>query len=177
MGFNKALLDVGGQPIIGVLIDRVRPLVSQILISSNDSLSYQFLNIPVIPDQYAECGPLAGFHAAMNWSSCSLFLILACDLPNLQTSVMRRMLLLAGGHDAAIPRTRDGLAHPLCAAYHRTCLPSIEKALQRGDRKVIETFTDDDLDVRWVSPEEGMFGDQDLANINTPEDLRRLTPT
>jgi molybdopterin-guanine dinucleotide biosynthesis protein A len=88
---------------------------------------------------------------------------------------MNRLLLLAEGHDAAIPRTRDGLAHPLCAAYRRTCLPSIERALQRGARKVIETFQNDALDVHWISPEEGMFDDRDLANINTPEDLRRLS--
>jgi molybdopterin-guanine dinucleotide biosynthesis protein A len=175
MGVNKALLDVGGQPMIRLLIDRVRPLAGQILISSNDSSSYQFLNFPVVPDQFAECGPLAGFHAAMKWSSCSLYIMLACDLPNLQARVMGQLLSLAEGYDAAIPRTNDGLAHPLCAVYRRTCFSSIEKALQRGSKKVIETFLNDTLHVRWVGPEEGTFSDDDLANINTPEDLRRLS--
>jgi molybdenum cofactor guanylyltransferase len=177
MGCNKALLDIGGQPMIRVLIDRVRPLAGQILISSNDSSSYQFLNFPVVPDRFADCGPLAGFHAAMNWNSCALYLMLACDLPNLQTPVMSNLISLAKGFDAAIPRTSDGLAHPLCAVYRRTCLPSIEKALQRGTNKVIETFLNDTLVVRWVGPHEGMFSDSDLANINTPEDLRRLSPS
>jgi molybdenum cofactor guanylyltransferase len=177
MGVNKALLAVDGQPIIRLLVNRVRPLAGQILISSNDSSSYQFLNFPVIPDQFAECGPLAGFHAAMKSSSCSLYIMLACDLPNLQARVMSRLLSLAEGYDAAIPRSQDGLAHPLCAVYRRTCFPSIENALQRGSKKVIETFLNDSLRVRWVGPEEGMFSDQDLANINTPEDLRRLSPS
>jgi molybdopterin-guanine dinucleotide biosynthesis protein A len=175
MGFNKALLDFGGQPMISVLIDQVRLLTDQIIISSNDPSSYRFLNIPVVPDRFAECGPLAGFHAAMLSNTCSLYIMLACDLPNLQAALLSKLISLADGFDAAIPRTKDGLAHPLCAIYRRTCLPAIEKALQQGSNKVIETFLNDTLNVRWVGPEEGIFRDSDLANINTPEDLQRLT--
>ena len=177
MGFNKALLEIGGRPMIQVLIDRVRPLVDQVLISSNDLNSYRFLNCPVVQDRFQECGPLAGFHAAMNWNSCSLYLMLACDLPNLQAPVMRNLLSLAEGYDVAIPRTSDGLAHPLCAVYRRTCLTAIEKALQSGLTKVVETFLNDILTIRWIGPDEGEFNDYDLANINTPEDLRMLLPS
>ena len=174
MGFNKALINVGGQPLIRVLIDRIRPLTNRIVISSNDASSYQFLNFPVIPDYFQNHGPLAGFHAAMTQSVCSLYIMLACDLPNLQEQLLRRLITLADGFDAAIPRTRDGVAHPLCAVYRRTCLPSIERALQTGTNKVVLTFLDDSLAVRWVSPDEGQFRDVDLANVNTPKDLQRL---
>ena len=79
MGFNKALLDFNGRPLISVVVDRVRPLTDRILISSNDNSSYGFLNFPVVPDRFMDCGPLAGFHAAMLWSVSSLYLMLACD--------------------------------------------------------------------------------------------------
>jgi molybdopterin-guanine dinucleotide biosynthesis protein A len=177
MGFNKALLDVGGQPLIRILVDRIRPLTDQILISSNDSSSYGFLNFPVVPDYFKGQGPLGGLHAAMLRSICSLYIVLACDLPNLQPRLLRNLISFAEGFDAVIPRTTDGLAHPLCAVYRRTCLPSVEKALRRGANKVIETFLDDFLSIRWVGPEEGQFRDIDLANINTPEDLHRLKLT
>jgi molybdopterin-guanine dinucleotide biosynthesis protein A len=174
MGFNKALLDVGGRPLICVLIDRIRPVTDQILISSNDRSSYRFLNFPVVPDHFKGHGPLGGFHAAMLRHICSLYVVLACDLPNLNPALLRNLISFAEGFDAAIPRTRDGLPHPLCAVYRRTCFPSVEKALRRGANKVIETFLDDSLSIRWVDPEEGQFDDVDLANINTPEDLARL---
>jgi molybdopterin-guanine dinucleotide biosynthesis protein A len=174
MGCNKALLDVGGKPMIRVLIDRVRPLTSRILISSNDDSIYRFLNFPVVPDRFAGRGPLAGFHAAMNWNACSLYIMLACDLPNLRAPLLANLISIAEGFDAVIPRTQDGLAHPLCAVYRRTCLPFIEKALQLGTNKVIETFLNDTLVIKWIDPDEGRFGDADLANINTPEDLRKL---
>jgi molybdenum cofactor guanylyltransferase len=174
MGSNKALLDVGGRPMISVLIDQVRPLTDQILISSDDHSSYRFLNFPVVSDQYTECGPLAGFHAAMHWNDCSLYIMLACDLPNLRPPLLSNLISLVKGYDAAIPRTKDGIAHPLCAIYRRTCLPPIEQALKRGTHRVVDPFMKDMLAVRWVGPEEGQYEVTDLANINTPEDLQRL---
>jgi len=174
MGFNKALLDFNGRPLISVVVDRVRPLTDRILISSNDDSSYRFLNFPVVPDRYMDCGPLAGFHAAMLWNVSSLYLMLACDLPNLGSPLLSNLVSLADGADAVIPRTEDGVVHPLCAVYRRTCLPSIERALQRGTNKVVETFLNDTLVVRWVGPDEGQYKPADLANINTPEDLQRL---
>ena len=174
MGFNKALLDVGGRPMIRVLIDRVSSLTNQILISSDDYASYRFLNFPVVPDQYTGCGPLAGFHAAMHWNTSSLYIMLACDLPNLRISLLSNLISLVKGFDAAIPRTKDGIMHPLCAVYRRTCLPSIEQALHCGTNKVVVPFLNDTLAVRWISPEEGQYQEADLANINTPEDLQRL---
>ncbi len=174
MGCNKALLDIGGRPLIRILIDRIRPVTNKILISSNDSLSYGFLDFPVIPDFFPGHGPLAGFHSAMTRDAGSLYIMLACDLPNLKTPLLQNLVAMAEGFDAAIPITSDGLAHPLCAVYRRTCLPSVEQALNRGANKVIEMFMDDSLAVRWVGPDEGKFKDTDLANINTPEDLQKL---
>ena len=175
MGFNKALVNVQGRPLISVLIDRIRPLTERILISSNDPSAYLFLNFPVIADFYKDQGPLAGFHSAMHQNECSLFLIIACDLLNLQLPILRKLISFCEGYDAAIPRTSDGIAHPLCAAYRPTCLPIIESSLLKGDNKVIKTFLSDRLSVRWVTPDEGSFKDTDLANINTPEDLQTLS--
>jgi len=174
MGSNKALLDFGGRPLIGILVDRIRPLTSQILISSNDPACYEFLNLPVIPDRYRGQGPLSGLHAAMLCNESSLYIVLACDLPNLQAPLLRKLASFAKGYDVAIPRTGDGFAHPLCAVYRRTCLPAVESALLRGANKMIEILEESSLSIRWVGPEEGQFQDADLANINTPEDLRRL---
>jgi len=175
MGANKALLDIGGKPLIQVLIGRILPVTDRILISSNDCDSYRFLDFPVVPDRFPDNGPLAGFHSAMLRHVCSLYIVLACDLPNLQTRFLEKLVSMAEGFDAAIPCTRDHVIHPLCAVYRRTCLPSIENALKRGANKVIETFlSDHSLAVRFFGPDEGEFDDAELANINTPEDLRRL---
>jgi molybdopterin-guanine dinucleotide biosynthesis protein A len=174
MGFNKALVDIGGIPLIQNLIDRILPITDQIFISSNDPQGYAFLNYPVVTDQFPGKGPLAGFHSVMIQHEYALYILLACDLPNLKTSILKTLVSMAAGYDAVIPRTRDGIAHPLCAVYRRTWLPAVEKALARGANKMIQPFLDESLAVRWVTPEDGGFRETDLANINTPEDLRKL---
>lgn len=174
MGSNKALVTIGGDPLIRIVIGRALPLTRRILISSDEGEAYRFLGFPVVPDRYRDHGPLAGLHAAMHHEDAPLYLALACDLPSVPTPLLEHLVACAEGYDAAIPRSRDGLAHPLCAVYRRSCLPRIEDALEHGARKVIDTFLDGPLRIRWVTPGEGPFDDSDLANINTPGDLRRL---
>ena len=174
MGSNKALLKINGRPLIQILSDRMRKLTDRIVISANDPDSYRFLNIPVVLDRFSGHGPLAGLHAAMLGQESALYVLLACDLPNLPISLLEKMILLCEGFDAAIPRTGNGLAHPLCAVYRRTCLPYIEQALKKGEKKFIEIFLNNPLSVKWISPEEGQYSETDLANINTPDDLHML---
>jgi molybdenum cofactor guanylyltransferase len=174
MGFNKALLEVDGRPLIQILSDRMRQLTGSIVISANDPDSYSFLGLPVVRDRFSGHGPLAGLHAAMLERKSDLYVLLACDLPNLPIPLLEKMIILSRGFDAAIPRTDDGQVHPLCAVYRQTCLPYIEQALERGDKKFIETFVNNPLTVRWISPEEGQYDETDLANINTPDDLQKL---
>ena len=173
MGFNKALLEIDGKPLIRILSDRVRNITDQIFVSSNDLFSYGFLGYPVIADEYKEHGPLAGLHAAMLRSTRSLFLLVACDLPNIHESLMRNLIMLAEGFDAVIPMTRDGIIHPLSAVYRRTCLSAVDRQLQLGAGKAVDILLDGTLGVRWVTPEEGQFEDLDLANLNSPEALCR----
>ncbi|HSW38307.1 MAG TPA: molybdenum cofactor guanylyltransferase, partial [Acidobacteriota bacterium] len=138
MGRDKALIDIAGHPLIEIIIDRVRPVAGQILISSGDSIKYREFGFPVVTDLFKNHGPLAGLHAAMLYKPRFRYLALACDLPNLRTDFLRTLADLSDGNDAVIPRTRDGLAHPLCAVYRESCFPFIDQALTRGDAKVIE---------------------------------------
>jgi molybdopterin-guanine dinucleotide biosynthesis protein A len=171
MGFNKALLRLGGQPLIQMVLEHVRPLTDEVLVSSNDQTTYEFLGLPIVPDIFKNQGPLAGLHAAMLLSSRSLFLLLACDMPNLHEPLLRHLALSAKGFDAVIPRTADGGDHPLCAIYRKTCFPAIERNLRKGVNKVIGIFTESPLRARWLKIEQDGFSDQDLANLNSPEDL------
>jgi len=192
MGRDKALLDVGGQPLIQTLAQRLRPLARDVFVAANDPDAYRFLGLPVVPDRFPGQGPLAGLHAVMSEHARAYYIVAACDLPNLPVGLLRRMLAAARAEeaDAVIPRSRDGRAHPLSAVYRRSCLPAIEEALRARANKVIATFlggggADGEgggnngaaLRIHWIEQESGAFADDDLANVNTPEDLRRFLPS
>jgi len=174
MGQNKALINIGGRPLVEIMANRVSPLADEVFISANNPELFDFLPFPVVPDLCPEQGPLSGLHAVMKGHIYTLYITLACDLPGIPVSLVRRMLDVSEGFDAVIPRTRDGLAHPLSAVYRRTCLPVIEEALRKKANKVIDAFPGDGLRVRWMDPGDGEFMDGDLVNINTPEDLLRF---
>ena len=167
MGFNKALLTVGRTLLIERVVASVRPLTDTILVSSNDPGPYEFLGLPIIADLFKGQGPLAGLHAAMVRSSQTLYLLLACDMPNLREVSLRRLVLAAEGFDAVIPRTPDGGNHPLCAVYRKTCLPVIESNLQRGANRVTDLFLESSLNVRWVAE----VSEWEMVNLNSPDDL------
>jgi molybdopterin-guanine dinucleotide biosynthesis protein A len=174
MGRNKALINIGGRSLVEIMAERATPFADKVFISANSPELFSFLPFTVVPDLYPDQGPLSGLHAVMKGYIYKLYITLACDLPGLPASLIHRMLDVSGGFDAVIPRTADGMAHPLAAVYRRTCFPVVEDALRNKANKFIDAFPGDGLRVRWLSPDEGEFSDGDLVNINTPEDLRRF---
>jgi len=176
MGFDKALLRIGGKPLIQSLADLAAQLAGEVLISTNDPTHYLFLNLPIVEDTYKGQGPLAGLHAGMARTKKSLVLLLGCDLPNASRMPLGRIVDGAPGFDAVVPRTSDGRLHPHCAVYRRTCLDLLREQLEAGRNKAAEFLSRPGLHVRVLDPEEGGFSDSDLVNLNTPEDLKMLAP-
>jgi len=171
MGSDKALLIVRGRPLIELVVGKVRSLTDSILLSSNETTPYAFMGLPVVQDVFRGQGPLAGLHAAMMASRRPLFLLLACDLPEIQETLLHTLIRNIYDCDAVIPRTSDGRVHPLAAVYRRSCLPRLAQNLERGVNRVTDLFLDSSLSVRWLDPSDGGFEDSDLHNLNTPEDL------
>jgi molybdopterin-guanine dinucleotide biosynthesis protein A len=71
-------------------------------------------------------------------------------------------------------RSSNGSWEPLQAVYARACLPAVEAALTRGDRRKISFLPD----VRVCTVEADVLRGLDprgltFFNINTPEDLAR----
>ena len=171
MGQDKALINIGGRTLVEIMAERASPLADKVFISANNPETFSFLPFQVVPDLYSEQGPLSGLHAVMNEHIYTLYVTMACDLPGLPASLIRRMLDVSEDFDAVIPRTSNGMAHPLAAVYRRTCLPVVEDALRKKANRFIDAFPGVSLRVRWMDPGEGNFKDDDLFNINTPCDL------
>ena len=153
-----------------LLAMRLHEFTDQVLLSTNKPSVYSFLGLPAVADLYPGCGPMAGVHAALRHTARSMVLVLACDLPGVTTHLLRRIIECAEGFDAVVPITSDGLLHPVCALYRRTCLPVIEENLRSGENQMLTLFDPRQLRVRRLSPCEGGFTDADLMDVNSPED-------
>ena len=87
MGSDKALLLYRGKAFLTHVINALIPLVDDIIIVSNDERHSQF-NYRRISDTIIDAGPLAGIHAGLTDSNTENNLVLSCDVPLIQTSIL-----------------------------------------------------------------------------------------
>jgi molybdopterin-guanine dinucleotide biosynthesis protein A len=165
-GQNKALFVIDGKPIIERVIAAIPP-ASQIFLITNSPAEYVHLALPILPDHYPGCGPLAGIHAGLQHSPQEWSFFLACDFPGLQSSVIKEILAAPRDAQIVLPATPEGL-QPLCALWSKVALPVVENALQNQERRVHSIL--EKLQVQIISPSDS----QTLFNLNTPQDLLKL---
>lgn len=172
MGRNKALLELEGQKLVARVAAALRVLTDDILIVSNDPEPYRFLHLPIISDIQSGYGPLMGLYSGLKAARGELSLLVAVDMPFLSSDFLNFLISLAPGYDVVIPQAHDRL-HPLCAVYRkRTCLPAIEEAISRGQRRLIAFHPSvkvrlvDEAALRQIDPDL-----RSLINVNTPEEL------
>lgn len=169
MGREKAFVTLQGRPLIAHVLDRFGPQVGAVVINANgDAGRFAAFGLEVVPDGRPDlAGPLAGIAAGLRAArerGWSLLATCPSDAPFLPGDAVRRLLDGLGDNQAACLSVGDRL-EPLFALWRVTALDCVEDALARGR-----------LAVRAAMAEVGhatvpaRAGD-DLANLNTPEDL------
>jgi molybdopterin-guanine dinucleotide biosynthesis protein A len=171
MGRDKALIDIGGRPLIFRVAEALSTVCETVSIAG-DPDRYSTLGIPIISDRMRGSGPLSGIEAALGATGSDWNLIAACDMPSLDTGLLCNLLDAANGNgattDAAIPQYPDGSLEPLCAMYHRRCHPVAADALARGVRRLADFIRL--LTVRYVQ----VTDPRPFRNLNTPEDVENF---
>jgi molybdopterin-guanine dinucleotide biosynthesis protein A len=174
MGQDKALLPFLGQPLIQRVVDRMRPVAAEMLVTTNQPEGYEFLGLPLFPDLKPGRGALGGIYTALSSAKFPLVAVVACDMPFASPDLIRYLagLLETEQADVAIPALPGGY-EPLHTTYRReTCLPAIEWALENDLWKIISWFPR--VKVRDVTPAEIYPYDPDglaFLNVNTLEEL------
>lgn len=174
MGQDKALLHWRGTTLLDHTLDRLRQVCTEVRVLSGSEIRYADRGVPVDVDVVASAGPLGGVYTGLLRLADAPGLFLAVDVPFVPVTLLRRLLELAQGADAAVPVTADG-AHPLCAVYRRTCLEPIRRRLDAGENRMTSFWPD--VRVRELGGDElREHGDPALVlgNVNAPEDYARL---
>lgn len=122
-----------------------------------------------ITDRYSDIGPVAGILSALDSDPDNYWLVLACDLPNVDDRTVRTLLENCSPRHpfTAFRSSHDGLPEPLCAIYAPAARAIIRRFVDDGvvcPRKMLISSDTHLLD----QPEPSA-----LDNVNTPEDLAR----
>jgi molybdenum cofactor guanylyltransferase len=173
MGTDKALVRLHGVPLIEHLLQRLAGLGDEVLITTNRPQDYAYLGLPMASDPEPGAGALHGLHTALQAAGGETVLVMACDMPFVSRPLVEHMLQQMEGADLVVPR-RGGEYEPLHAVYSKRCLPALQAALERGERRMISFFhslrlhTLDQAEIDRFDPQGLSF-----FNVNTPEDLRQ----
>ena len=160
MGRDKSMLPIAGHPMIKHVYEQIRPFFAETLVSSNDAALHDFLGATVVADDVAGKGPMMGIVSALRASANDVNFVIACDMPEVDTGLMRAMLRQVRDCDAVVPKVGTDFYEPLFAVYRKSALPAMEKLVQSGNNKIIDSFSR--CRVRYVD-----LPGRQFRNINT----------
>jgi molybdopterin-guanine dinucleotide biosynthesis protein A len=177
-GRPKALEPVGGTRIADRVIRALRQVVDRVVLVANDATTFGVLGLETRPDVRPGLGALGGIYTAVAWARDDDYdgaLVTACDMPFLNSALLRALIHHAGADDVVAPQSASRRSvEPLCAYYGTGCLTPIERALERGERHATSFYSE--VKVHTIpQPQVEAFGDPALLfmNVNSPEDHQR----
>lgn len=162
MGRDKAQLPFRGGTLSDAVADAVREAAGSVTLVGNPGIGG-------IHDRYPGEGPLGGILTALHHTSAEWNLVVACDMPEVNGQLLRRLLDAAEASrcDALLPCGPVGLPEPLCAVYRLGARDAIERQFARGVRKVTAAL--EGLAVVRLDVAEPVA----FQNVNTPDDWSR----
>lgn len=175
MGTDKAFVVLDGRTLLAHALDLVKLVTSNVHILGSRAPFEAFG--AVVEDQFPNCGPLGGIHAALRSSSAQLNLILAVDMPFVRAEFLDCLAGLAQTSSAmvTVPRAA-GNWQPLCAIYRTPFADIAETALQQGRNKIDPLYREVEVQVIEESEiERKGFSSDMFRNLNTPQEVQEAT--
>lgn len=173
LGFPKHELVIDGERIVDRLHRRLGPSCFETVVVGRD-LDAVPRGARLVEDRFVVRSPLVGIHAGLAAARTDLTVVVACDMPYVEPSLLTCLLDRADGVDVVVPVVR-GYYEPLFAVYRTTCLQPIERMIERGTLKVSELYPlvdvheVDEVEVRLHDPRLRSF-----ANLNVPAEIEEV---
>lgn len=173
MGVNKAFLEIDGTRLIENILSVYRKIFSEIIIVTNDPLTYtEFPDTVVVTDIYKGKGSLGGIYTGLFYATHDYSFTSACDMPSLNKYFINFMIEQIDKHDIIVPELSEGF-QALHAIYSRRCLSAIKKMILSDKLKIAGLYNDMRLLKITEDKIEPFNKDGRLfLNINTPDDLK-----
>ncbi len=169
MGEDKALLVRDGTSQLEHIVSLLQPLTDKVFVSTRADQQDETTRrrFEQIVDQFDDIGPIAGILSAMKEYPHVDWLVVACDLPNVDADTIRFLLTNRSREQpfTAFRSSHDDLPEPLCAVY------------RAGSDTIIRKFVDEGLNCPrkiLMRSDTCLLSQPDpasLDNVNTPGDL------
>lgn len=166
-GQDKGLVEWLGEPLIAHLQRKVRPLTDDLIISCNRNRERYaaYADHLVVDDEGDFPGPLAGIRAGLKAARHTHLLVLPCDVPRIDETLLQSMRETANQNpEKPLMLRHDEHWEPLLCVIPVALLPAFEDAWNAGERSPGRVM-------RHLGATALQCPDNDprLANLNTPE--------
>lgn len=172
MGSPKHLLEkvTTGTTWLENTVNLLQPLIGDhIALSGPGMVPDSLAHLPRLPDIPEARGPLTGILAAMRWQPTVSWLLIACDMPDINTEALAWLLAQRRpGCWGTVPRLQeDGYVEPLLAHYDYRCGPLFEQLLASGSLRIGQIAGQPKIEIPLI-PRQLRSA---WHNINTPQEL------
>ena len=179
-GRPKGLLEVGGRRVLDRVVDTLCATLGAppfLVANAPDAAAWR-PDLRCVSDLRPGMGSLGGVYTALA-AGPGPVLVVAWDMPFVERPLLDLLLGDAADWDAVLPESGaqghgSGTLEPLCAVYGPACRAPIERALARGDLRMISFH--DSVRVGTLSLDRvRVVGDPAVLffNVNEPADLER----
>ncbi len=177
MGTDKARLALpDGRPVILSVVEVLKSICGEVVVVTEASGRYADLALPArcVTDIVPGCGPMGGLHAGLRAIEAPFAFAVACDMPFLNSPLLRYMADLPRDYEALVPSI-GGIWQPLHTIYAKACLATVEDLLAGGLLALTDLLSRVRMrtlpfaTVRQFDPE-GLSS----LNLNEPDDLMRV---
>ncbi|WP_319549657.1 molybdenum cofactor guanylyltransferase [Desulfogranum marinum] len=171
MGRAKHLIRHQGKTWLERTVEVLQHQTEKVIVSGAGELPDSLAELDQIADVEGLAGPIAGILAALRYKPEVSWLIVACDLPEMNEQALQWLLSRRriGRHAVLADLEGNGRVEPLLAYYDYRCRKAVEDIVAAGS-----------LRINRLQGVPGVFIDQPPAslrrcwrNINTPSDLAR----
>ncbi len=164
---DKGLLNYHGEAQIQFALKQLVPFCAKVFISCRKEQRDlpHYSGLPLIIDQYKDCGALAGILSAFEYQPDAAWLVLACDMPRVDSLVIRQLICHRNKtrHATAFRLDAQSFPEPLCALYEPSAYPMMRKAYASKAYALVKILQS--LNPVLLQP----TASQSLLNINTPD--------
>lgn len=167
-GKDKGLIEFRGLALIAHVVNVVKIRVNQIFISANRSLDdYSKYGKVIVDDLEDYQGPLAGISKALKVCSSNYLLVLPCDSPMINLTLIDALIerMESSGSDICV--AHDGtIMHATFSLMKSNLNESLDKFLDDGGRKMALWYRQQRIERVDLSSHLEL-----LTNLNNPEDF------
>ena len=176
---DKAVADLAGRPMIRRVVDRLTPVVDAVVVNCRaaqrgaiaTALDDVAVTVSFAEDDYPDEGPMAGMATGLRAVESEYALVVACDMPFVDSGFVGYLFDRAAGHDAAVPRPEQWFETTHAVYRAAAMAEACEAALAEGEERIVAPLFDLEFVVVDADEVRDHGTPHTFENCNTPEDF------